>query len=667
MKKKTWAFTLLLCGLLLAAPLSGCTSPAGSGASSGTSVSVEASAAITLSGETAKVSGSGAEAEGGVVTITKGGVYTVSGTLSEGRILINAPGEDVTLSLENASVTCSYGSPVYVYKAGSVTIGLKEGTENVLTDGGTYTFDDSLSSSADEEPNACLYSKADLTISGTGSLTVNGSYKNGITCKDALEIRSAHVTVTAVNHGVTGKDSCTVTDAVLTITAGGDALRSTNDSDGSLGFVTVTDSTLNLTSGEDGIQAETVLTMSGGSCTVLSGGGSCGTLADDASAKGLKAGTSVVISSGEYALNCCDDAVHSNGTVTITGGTFAISTGDDGVHADETVDISAGTIVISQCYEGIEGAVVNISGGDIDVTSSDDGINAADGSSSGFGNFGGFGGMTPPQNNGQSGDQGEPPALPDGTDASGDMPEPPEWSGGSMPEPPQGDDGSVPELPQGQDGSMPDMPEGGFDFGGMTGFSSCSINISGGTIRINASGDGLDSNGDLTVSGGVIYVSGPTSDGDSALDYDGTATITGGVVIAAGYSGMAQNFGSDSTQGSILLTNSAASTETISVTDSAGNLLAEYTPDKAYTCVVVSCPEMAVGESYTINAWGTSQTVTLDSLIYGSSGMGGMGGFGGGMGGKNPFGGNSGGQPPEKPSGSGQPQGGPSGNGDSEA
>ncbi len=636
MKKKTWAVVFLLCGLLTA-PLSSCTSPAGGGASSETSVSVAASGAIALSGETAKISGSGAEADGGVITITKGGVYTVSGTLSEGRILVNAPGEDVTLSLENASITCSYGSPVYVYKASSVTIDLKDGTESVLTDGGAYTFDDSLSSSADEEPNACLFSKADLTISGTGSLTVNGNYKNGITCKDALDIQSANVTVTAVNHGITGKDSCAVTGAVLTVTAGGDALRSTNDSDESLGFVTVTDSTLDLTSGEDGIQAETVLTLSGGSCTILSGGGSDGTLAADASAKGLKAGTGVVISSGRYTLNCCDDAIHSNGTVTISGGSFDISTGDDGVHADETVDISAGTIVIAQCYEGIEGAVVHVSGGDIAITSSDDGINATDGVSSGFGNFGGgFGGMTPPQNSGPSGDQGQPPALPDGTAVSDDMPEPP-----------QGDDGALPELPQGETNAST-------DFGGMPGASDCSIHISGGTIRINASGDGLDSNGSLTVSGGEVYISGPLSDGDSALDYDGTATITGGIVVGAGYSAMAQNFGSGSTQGSILLTNSAASTETISVADSAGNLLAEYAPDKPYTCVVISCPEMTAGESYTVNAWGTSQTVTLDSLIYGS---GGMGGFGGGMGGKKPFGGNSGGQPPEAPAKTDRPQG----------
>lgn len=159
------------------------------------------------------------------------------------------------------------------------------------------------------------------------------------------------------------------------------------------------------------------------------------------------------------------------------------------------------------------------------------------------------------------------------------------------------------------------------------GGSDSSITISGGTLRIDASGDGIDSNGALTVSGGEIYVSGPMSDGDSALDYDGSATVTGGTVIAAGYSGMAQNFGTDSTQGSILLTCQSASTETIRVTDASGSVLAEFAPAKAYTCVVVSTPALKQGGTYTVTMGGESTDVTLESLIYGTGGMGGgMGG-----------------------------------------
>ena len=152
-------------------------------------------------------------------------------------------------------------------------------------------------------------------------------------------------------------------------------------------------------------------------------------------------------------------------------------------------------------------------------------------------------------------------------------------------------------------------------------------------MTIDAGGDGLDSNGSLYVTGGEVYVSGSTGDGDSALDYDGSASVTGGIVVAAGMRGMAQNFGADSTQGSILLSFGQSTTEPITLQDSDGTVLASYTPPKAYDSVVVSAPGLTTGSTYTVTACGESTEVTLDSLISG----GGMGGMGfGGMGGMTP-------------------------------
>lgn len=219
---------------------------------------------IFLSGSSATIDGDGAQVDDGVVTITQGGIYAVSGTLAEGRILVNAAEADVIVALSGASITCSYGSPLYIYQAGTATVHLVEGTENVLTDGESYTFADSLSSPADEEPNACLYSKADMVIEGAGALTVAANYKNGITSKDTLTIYDGTVTVSAVNHGVNGKDSNTIDSATLTVTCGGDAIRSTNDTDNSLGWVSVSNTALFLNSGEDGIQAETWAAVSSG-------------------------------------------------------------------------------------------------------------------------------------------------------------------------------------------------------------------------------------------------------------------------------------------------------------------------------------------------------------------------------------------------------------------
>ena len=533
---------------------------------------VSGATTITLSGQSATATGTGAEVTDGVVTITAGGTYVVTGTMTEGRILVNAPKEEVTLVLQEASITCSTGSPLYVYKSKATTLYLPEGTASTLTDGADYTFSDSYSSAEEEEPNACLYSKSDLVIAGSGSLTVNANYNNGITGKDTLFIQKASVTVTAVNHGINGKDSLTIKDADITVTSGGDALRSTNDSDTTLGYLVITGSALKLTAGEDGIQAETTLTISGGTATVTTAGGADQSISDDTSAKGLKAGTQVTVTGGTFQLNCCDDAIHSNGDVTISGGSFTIATGDDGMHADDTLSISSGTIDITRSYEGLEGAKVLISGGKISIVASDDGINAAGGSDqSGFGGFG---------------------FAPDAFGGSGDY----------------------------------------------------LIRISGGVVTVNASGDGIDSNGDIEVTGGELYISGPTSNGDGTIDCDGSATITGGIVVAAGSTGMAENFGTASTQGSILVNLSGSAGQAITLKDSDGDILASFTPAKAFGCVVVSAPGVAQGGTYTIAAGGASTTVTMESLIYGS-GMGGFGGMGGGMGDPGNMGGGQ--QPPQ--------------------
>lgn len=572
MKTSKRILAVLLCAALLIGALCACGKTAGTGTDTNTAADDSIAQQLYDADVTApdltnatEITLSGSDD----VTITDGGVYVLTGTLTDGRVLVNAPGADVTLVLQNAGITCTDSSALYIYKAASVLVYLPDGTASTLTDGSSYDYGDSFSSADDEEPNACLYSKSDLIIAGGGTLTVTGNANNGITGKDTLKIEGTTVNVTAANHGINGKDCLVLKQADVTATSGGDALRATNDSDSTLGCILIGASALTLTAGEDGIQAETTLTLFDTTGTITSGGGSSASLADDTSAKGIKAGTDIAIRSGSYTLNCADDGVHANGNVTISGGTFAITTGDDGVHADEAVTITDGTLEISQCYEGIEGQTIDISGGTIDIVASDDGLNAAGGADqSGFG------------------------------------------------------------------GRGPDS------FGGS---ADCCITISGGTIRIDASGDGIDSNGDLNVSGGEIYVSGPTSDGDSALDYDGSATITGGTVVAAGYSGMAQNFGSNSTQGSILLTCQSTSTETIRITDASGNVLAEFTPAKAYNCVVVSTPALTQGSTYTVTMGGQSTDVTLESLIYGSSGMGGMGGQPGGNMGTPPDG--NGGQP----------------------
>ena len=140
-------------------------------------------------------------------------------------------------------------------------------------------------------------------------------------------------------------------------------------------------------------------------------------------------------------------------------------------------------------------------------------------------------------------------------------------------------------------------------------------------ISVNAQGDGIDSNGTLTVSGGEIYVSGPTNSANGALDFDGTGTVTGGIVVAVGASGMAQNFGFSSAQGSILLNvGNQSAGATVTLKDSNGEVLVSYQAEKGYSSVVISCPDIKQGEQYTVTAGNYSKTVTMSSLIYGGTG-----------------------------------------------
>ena len=288
------------------------------------SIDVSDAATITFSNGEITVTGKGVTENKGVVTISDGGTYVISGESSDGRIIVNAPDEEVVLVLDNVSLECPYGSPIYIYKSDLATINLADESTNSLTDGSEYTFEDSLSSAVDEEPNACLYSKSDLVISGKGQLIVNANYNNGITSKDTLNIEDCDIAVNAAHHGINGKDCCIVKNAVLNIVAGGDTLRSTNDSDTTLGYISISDSTLELNAGEDAIQAVT--------------------------------------------------------SVEINGGAYTIVAGDDGIHSDGNTTIVDGSINIIESYEGIEGQVVDISGGIINIVASDDGINASDGS-----------------------------------------------------------------------------------------------------------------------------------------------------------------------------------------------------------------------------------------------------------------------------------------------
>lgn len=224
---------------------------------------------ITLNGDSVTADDKNVEVDGRKVTITGAGTYVLSGTLSDGQIVVDSDDKDsVRLVLNGAEITCSNSSAIWV-KAGDTIITLADGTENTLTDGAEYTTD-----SEDDEPKAAVYAKDDLTFNGSGSLTVNGNYKNGIQCKDALKFVSGTYTITATNNGLVGKDSVSVKDGIYTITSGGDGIKSTNTDETDQGYVIIDGGTFTITAEGDGIQAETLLRVNEGDFTITTGGGS---------------------------------------------------------------------------------------------------------------------------------------------------------------------------------------------------------------------------------------------------------------------------------------------------------------------------------------------------------------------------------------------------------
>jgi hypothetical protein len=331
---------------------------------------------VVLNESSISANTTGATVDGCKITIISGGTYNFSGTLSNGQIIVNTTTKEIVrLILNGVSITNNNNSPIYIKNSKKTIIILSDNTENYLTDGSSYV----LENTAIDEPNAALYSKSDLTIYGSGSLTINGKYNDGIASIDGLIIKSGSITVNSVDDGIRGKDYLILKDGKINVNAAGDGLKSDNAEDATKGYISIENGYLNITSANDAIKAETDVIISAGTIAITSGGGSNRTVTDTETAKAIKGLVSVKINDGTFTINSADDAIHSNNYVTINGGTFNISSADDGIHADLAIKINNGDINIVKSFEGIESFCITINNGNIIIVSSDDGLNATKG------------------------------------------------------------------------------------------------------------------------------------------------------------------------------------------------------------------------------------------------------------------------------------------------
>ena len=540
---------------------------------------------VTLSDDGITGKTAGVAINGQTVTITEEGTYVFSGTLSEGQIVVDADDAKVQIVLDNVDITCASSAAVYVKSAEKVFVTLAEGSQNTLRNTDEYVAID------DNNIDAVIFSKSDLTLNGTGSLTIVSAEGHGIVSKDDLKITGGTYDITAAGHALSGKDSVRIADGAFVLTAEKDGIHAENADDEEKGYIYIADGDFTITSDGDGMDASNIVQIEDGTFDITAGGGAANSLkthesdmpggpgggmpqngerpvGEDMPEMGEKPDGANMPEMGEKpdgenmpqmgekpdGENMPQDTttdesgtstkgIKADGDMYLNGGTYQIDSADDSIHSNANITIADGTYTLATGDDGVhadDALIVN--GGTITVTESYEGLE----------------GLTVTINDGTI----DITARDDGINAAGEK-----------------------------------------------------MELNGGYIHILAGGDGMDSNGNLTINGGEIYIDGPSDNGNSAIDYGdrSSAYVNGGTLVAIGSSGMAEGM-SDSSKQKVLMVKLGEQMEAgdVVLTDREGNVIVSYTALKSYDCVIISTAEVESGATYTLTTSGTTTEVTAE-------------------------------------------------------
>lgn len=524
---------------------------------------------------------------------------------------ITLTGTGATVDGESDAVTVD-GSTITITAAGTyrfsgslddgqvVVDSTGEGTVRLILDGAEVSSSTSSPLVITEADHAVV-----LLADGTSnSLSDTSAYTDGDEASGALS-SAADLTIAGsgsldvsgnANDGIVSSDGLVILDGTITVDAVDDGLRGKD-------YLVVRGGTLDVTAGGDGLKSDNeedetrgFIDLEGGDITVTSAG------------DGLQAQTDIVITGGTLDVTSgggADQAVGETSTkgiksgviTVIEGGVTTVDASDDALHSDGSINLAAGAVSLASGDDGVHAdSALLLSGATVDVTRSYEGLESADITVA-------AGDVTVTSSD-------------DGLNASAGSSDETETAAG------------------GQQG-----------MGGGDQVDDVSLTVSGGTLVVDAGGDGLDSNGTLTITGGTTVVSGPTDNGNGALDANGTFTVSGGTVLAAGSSGMVVSPGTDSAQGwiSATLDSAEAAGSVVQILAADGTVVASFTAAKEFSSVVFSSSAIITGAEYSIAIGGAvsgevvgglaasgeaSSASVVATVTAGEAAAGGMGGGG---------------------------------------